>query len=63
MQTRAIKALSEWQVSDLSAGRGMGLAMAAELNGYAGPSHVLELADKLELSSDQRGRTKGCSIL
>jgi hypothetical protein len=58
MQTRPIKALSEQQVSDLSAGRGMGLAMAAELNGYPGPSHVLELADKLELSADQRVRIK-----
>src|SRR5258707_464441 len=53
-QTRPIKALSEQQVADLGAGRGMGLALAAELNGYPGPSHVLELADKLELSADQR---------
>jgi hypothetical protein len=52
--TRSIKALSEQQVSDLGAGRGMGLALAAELNGYPGPSHVLELADKLGLSADQR---------
>ena len=54
MQTRPIKALSEQQMADLSAGRGMGLALAAELNGYPGPSHVLELADRLELSADQR---------
>jgi Spy/CpxP family protein refolding chaperone len=54
MQTRPIKALSEQQVADLGAGRGMGLALVAELNGYPGPSHVLELADKLELSADQR---------
>ena len=54
MQTRPIKALSEQQVADLGAGRGMGLALAAELNGYPGPSHVLELADELELSPDQR---------
>lgn len=54
MQTRPIKALSEQQVADLGAGRGMGLALAAELNGYPGPSHVLELADKLDLSTDQR---------
>ena len=56
MQTRSIKSLSEQQVADLSAGRGMGLALAAELNGYPGPSHVLELADKLDLSADQRAR-------
>ena len=54
MQTRPIKALSEQQIADLGAGRGMGLALAAELNGYPGPLHVLELADKLELSAEQR---------
>ncbi len=54
MQTRPIKALSEQQVADLGAGRGMGLALAAELNGYPGPSHVLELADQLDLSTEQR---------
>jgi hypothetical protein len=58
MQARPIKALSEQQVADLAAGRGMGLALAAELNGYPGPSHVLELADKLELSADQRGQVQ-----
>jgi Spy/CpxP family protein refolding chaperone len=58
MQTRPIKALSEQQVADLSAGRGMGLALAAELNGYPGPSHVLELADRLELTADQRARVQ-----
>jgi hypothetical protein len=54
MQARSIKALSDQQIADLEAGRGMGLALAAELNGYPGPSHVLELADKLELTADQR---------
>src|SRR3954468_15022232 len=54
MQTRPIKALSEQQVADLAAGRGMGLALAAELNGYPGPSHVLVLADRLALTADQR---------
>jgi Spy/CpxP family protein refolding chaperone len=54
LQTRSIKALSDQQIEDLRAGRGMGLALAAELNGYPGPSHVLELADKLDLSPDQR---------
>jgi Spy/CpxP family protein refolding chaperone len=58
MQARPIKALSEQQVADLRAGRGMGLALAAELNGYPGPSHVLELADQLELSDDQRARVQ-----
>jgi Spy/CpxP family protein refolding chaperone len=56
MQARPIKALSEQQVADLKAGRGHGLALAAELNGYPGPSHVLELANKLQLSTDQRAK-------
>jgi hypothetical protein len=58
MQTRPIKALSDQQVADLKAGRGMGLALPAELNGYPGPSHLLELADKLDLSAEQRVQVK-----
>src|SRR5260370_6392022 len=58
MQTRPIKALSDQQVADLKAGRGMGLALAAELNGYPGPSHVLELADQLGLSDAQRNTVR-----
>src|SRR6188768_885695 len=57
MQTRQIKALSEQQVADLGAGQGMGLALAAELNGYPGPVHVLELADALQLTGEQRHAT------
>jgi Spy/CpxP family protein refolding chaperone len=34
----------------------MGLALAAELNGYPGPMHVLELKDQLQLTGDQRQR-------
>ena len=53
LETRRIKALSDQQIADLKAGRGMGLALAAELNGYPGPIHAIELADKLGLSPDQ----------
>ena len=56
LQTRAIKALSAEQAADLAAGRGMGLALAAELNGYPGPMHVLEHADALGLTPAQRAR-------
>lgn len=59
MQVRPIKALSDNEVTDLRAGRGMGLALAAELNGYPGPSHVLELDDKLDLSSEQKDQIQG----
>jgi hypothetical protein len=53
-ETRAIKALSQDEVEGLLAGKGLGFAKAAELNGYPGPAHVLELADKLHLSDAQR---------
>lgn len=52
--SRAIKALSPQQIADLRAGRGMGLALAAELNGYPGPLHVVELGDQLALNDTQR---------
>jgi hypothetical protein len=55
-EARAIKALSDQQIADLKAGRGMGLALAAELNGYPGPTHVLELAEPLALSEAQRAK-------
>jgi hypothetical protein len=51
---RAIKSLSAEQIDDLRNGRGMGLALAAELNGYPGPRHVLDLPDQLGLSALQR---------
>lgn len=53
---RQIKALSPEQEADLRQGRGMGLALAAEMNGYPGPMHVLQLADQIGLSADQRAR-------
>jgi len=59
MQGRPIKAVADQEVADLKAGRGMGLALAAELNGYPGPSHLLELSDKLGLTSDQHSALKG----
>jgi hypothetical protein len=58
LERRAVKALSEEQMDDLRAGRGMGLALAAELNGYPGPVHILEMADKLKLSDEQRSRVQ-----
>lgn len=58
IENRPVKALSEEQVADLRAGRGMGLALPAELNGYPGPMHVLELADSLALTPEQRARVQ-----
>lgn len=48
----------EERAAGLREGRGMGLAMPAESNGYPGPRHVLELADQIGLSADQRARTQ-----
>jgi len=56
LEARPIKALSEQQITDLKQGRGMGLALAAELNGYPGPSHILELAGALRLTDAQKQR-------
>ena len=58
MQTRDVKALSEEQIADLKAGRGMGLAFAAELNGYPGPKHLLELTDDIGLTDQQREKIR-----
>jgi hypothetical protein len=36
----------------------MGLALAAELNGYPGPAHVLELCSKLRPTAEQKARVQ-----
>ena len=53
-QTRPIKALSAEDIASLLKGEGMGMAKAAELNGYPGPIHVLTLAHDLKLTEIQR---------
>jgi Spy/CpxP family protein refolding chaperone len=57
-EQREIKSLSQQEMNDYLAGKGMGFAKAAELNGYPGPLHVLELADRLKLTAEQRQRTE-----
>ena len=57
MESRPIKALSAMETAAYLRGEGAGMAMAAELNGYPGPLHLLELADDLPLSDFQRGET------
>jgi hypothetical protein len=53
-QTRAIKALSDDEIAALLKGEGMGMAKAAELNGYPGPAHVLALTEQLGLTNSQQ---------
>lgn len=57
-QNRSIKALSASDIASLQAGAGMAYAKAAELNGYPGPAHVLELKSQLKLSDQQRTATE-----
>jgi Spy/CpxP family protein refolding chaperone len=53
-QARAIKSLSDDDIAALRKGEGMGMAKAAELNGYPGPAHVLALAAQLGLTDSQQ---------
>jgi Spy/CpxP family protein refolding chaperone len=57
-QSREIKSLSEGEVQGYLAGKGMGFAKPAELNGYPGPAHVLEMGERIGLTADQRRRTQ-----
>ena len=54
----AIKALSAEEQAALLDGQGSGFAKAAELNGYPGPRHVLDLAGELALTPSQRAATQ-----
>ena len=58
-QTRSIKALSPEDIDELRKGAGMGLAKAAELNGYPGPLHVLALTKELRFTPDQVRQVTG----
>ena len=57
-ERQEVKALSTSEIEQYRAGAGMGFAKAAELNHHPGPMHVLELADRLGLSAEQRAATQ-----
>lgn len=57
-QERPVSGLSDREIVDLEAGHGMGMALPAELNGYPGPLHVLQFADALKLTPEQRGKVQ-----
>lgn len=57
-QHREIKSLSPSEIDGYLNGKGMGFAMAAELNHYPGPRHVLDLANELKLNKNQREQTQ-----
>jgi hypothetical protein len=52
-ESRSIKALSEEDIAALRKSESMGMAKAAELNGYPGPLHVLALMRDLRLTETQ----------
>lgn len=57
-QQRDIKSLSAQDQQAYAQGQGHGFAKAAELNGYPGPLHVLELAAELGLDDQQRRQSE-----
>ena len=57
-EQRTIKALSADEQAELLDGKGMGFAKAAELNGYPGPRQVLDMAEALQLTDEQRRETQ-----
>jgi Spy/CpxP family protein refolding chaperone len=52
--TRIPSGLSADDVAGLLSGAGLGMARPAELHGYPGPLHVIELAEPLQLTDAQR---------
>ena len=52
-EKREIKSLSNEDINELKAGAGWGLAKAAELNGFPGPKHVLEMQKEIGLTAEQ----------
>lgn len=57
-ESRRIKALSEQDIADFREGRGMRMSLAAELNHYPGPRHVLEHAQAIGLSAEQQAQAR-----
>jgi Spy/CpxP family protein refolding chaperone len=49
-----IRGIDAETIEGYLAGSGLGMALPAELNGYPGPRHVLELAADLEITPEQQ---------
>ena len=58
LRDNPIRGMSPEEVKELETGAGAGFARAAELNGYPGPRHILDLRDNLDLSEDQRAEVQ-----
>jgi hypothetical protein len=59
MAERPVKGLSADDLASLRTGRGMGMALPAELNRYPGPAHVLENEAALALTPEQKREVQG----
>ena len=57
----AIRTLTPEEVAQIERGERAGFALPADLNGVPGPRHVLDLADDLGLSREQRARVQAIS--
>lgn len=53
-QTREVKSLTARELTGIPKGHGVGMALPAELNGYPGPRHVLDLSEELNLTPEQK---------
>ena len=57
-ENRVINSLSADEIRGLRSGRGMQQSLPAELSGYPGPRHVLELAMELGLSNSEQAQAQ-----
>lgn len=48
-----IRGLDQKTIEGFQTGKGVGQALPAELNGYPGPRHTLDMAEELELTDEQ----------
>jgi Spy/CpxP family protein refolding chaperone len=55
---RAAQACATEHDQVVAEGRGFGMAFAADQNGYPGPLHILELRERLALTSEQVAKTE-----
>jgi Spy/CpxP family protein refolding chaperone len=51
--TTEIRGMDEATIEGLRTGAGVGFALPAELNGYPGPRHVLDLVSEMDLTETQ----------
>jgi len=55
-ESRKIKSLSQDDIMALQKGAGWGMAKAAELNGYPGPKHIIQMQDEINLTLLQKSK-------